>query len=525
MKRFFLFFIVLGILVSAFVTIRNEMIKKEENKIEELSLSGDDYIHELNIPLMEVDSLNPILTTNVQVQNILSLIYEPLVSFGKDDSMISFLATECGERDDLNWIIKLRKGVKWHNGNSFTADDVKFTIMQIKDESLNSPYKENLSNVTAVEKLDEYSVLVTLDHKDSLFMYKLDFPIVPEYYFKNGDISNESKINMPVGTGMYKYVSTNEDVITLKRNASWWSETGIHRLENIYLHKYSSYGEAIKAYKSSEVDLIVTTMADWEKKFGTIGNNIYRYESSVFDTLIPNTKKLALSDSSVRKAILYAINRENIVSKVFNSNASIVEVPIHSTSRFYSADILSEHSLDKAKQILLNAGWKLENGTWGKSISKTNCKLNFTLILNKNNKEHVLAAESIKEYLQDIGIKVTIKSLTWNDYKSALENGNFDLAMASFDIKNETSLIEMLDENSSSNYTGYTSKDMSELITLLRRANNSDDMKKLINLYRSETPYIGLYFRDNTLLTNKSVKGSIEPIWCNPYNGILTWCK
>lgn len=515
----------LGILAGAFITIRNEMIKKEENEVEEFSLSGDDYIHELNIPIAEIDSLNPIITTNVQVQNILRLIYEPLISFDKDDSVVSFLATECAERDDLSWIIKLRRGVKWHNGSPFTADDVKFTIMQIKDETLNSPYKDNLSNVTNVEKLDEYSVLVTLEHKDSLFLYKLNFPIVPEYYFKNGDILNETKSNMPVGTGKYKYVSANDNVIFLERNTSWWSEIGMPRLERINLYKYSSYGEAIKAYKSSEVDLIVTTMIDWEKKFGTIGNNIYRYESSIFDTIIPNTKKLALSDSSVRKAILYAINRENIVSKVFNSNASIVEVPIHSTSRFYSSSILSEHSLDKAKQILLNAGWKLENDVWVKSISKTNCKLSFTLILNKNNKEHSLSAESIKEYLQDIGIKITIKSLGWNEYKSALKKGDFDLAMASFDIKNETSLIDMLDENSNNNYTGYVSKEMTELVNSVKRTNNSDDMKKLIDLYRSETPYIGLYFRNNTLLTNKSVKGSIEPIWCNPYNGIMTWCK
>lgn len=508
-----------------FVAIRNEMVKNEEDVLEWITSSGDNYVHELNLPIMEIDTLNPILTTNVQVQNILKLIYEPLVSFDKSDMLTSCLATEWSERDDLNWIVKLRKGVKWHNGTDFTADDVKFTILQIKDETLNSPYKENLLNVTAVEKLDEYSVLVTLDHKDNLFMYKLNFPIIPEYYFKNGDVVNEAKVNIPVGTGMYKYMSTDENIISLERNKSWWSVSANNRLEKIYLHKYSTYGEAIKAYKSSEVDVIVTTMSDWEKKFGTIGNNVYRYENTVFDTIIPNTKKLALSDSSVRKAILYAINRENIVAKVFNSNASIVEMPIHSISKFYSSDISSEYNLDKAKQILLNAGWKSDNGVWSKSISKTSCNLNFSLIVNKDNKEHLAASEAIKECLQDLGIKINVKSLSWSEYKKALEAGNFDLAMASFDIKNETSLIDMLDESSSNNYTGFSSREMSEVINSLKRTNSDEDMKKLTDIYRAETPYIGLYFRDNTLLTNKSVKGSIEPFWANPYNGITTWCK
>ena len=404
----------------------------------------------------------------------------------------------------------------------------KYRIIDFKRNKLDVP-----GTVSAIEYDPNRTANIALiSYKDGEKRY-----IIAPNTLKVGDVIVSSEnadikvgntlpiMNIPVGTGMYKYMSTDENIISLERNKSWWSVSANNRLEKIYLHKYSTYGEAIKAYKSSEVDVIVTTMSDWEKKFGTIGNNVYRYENTVFDTIIPNTKKLALSDSSVRKAILYAINRENIVAKVFNSNASIVEMPIHSISKFYSSDISSEYNLDKAKQILLNAGWKSDNGVWSKSISKTNCNLNFSLIVNKDNKEHLAASEAIKECLQDLGIKINVKSLSWSEYKKALEAGNFDLAMASFDIKNETSLIDMLDESSSNNYTGFSSREMSEVINSLKRTNSDEDMKKLTDIYRAETPYIGLYFRDNTLLTNKSVKGSIEPFWANPYNGITTWCK
>ena len=333
-------------------------------------------------------------------------------------------------------------------------------------------------------------------------------------------------MNIPVGTGMYKYMSTDENIISLERNKSWWSVSANNRLEKIYLHKYSTYGEAIKAYKSSEVDVIVTTMSDWEKKFGTIGNNVYRYENTVFDTIIPNTKKLALSDSSVRKAILYAINRENIVAKVFNSNASIVEMPIHSISKFYSSDISSEYNLDKAKQILLNAGWKSDNGVWSKSISKTNCNLNFSLIVNKDNKEHLAASEAIKECLQDLGIKINVKSLSWSEYKKALEAGNFDLAMASFDIKNETSLIDMLDESSSNNYTGFSSREMSEVINSLKRTNSDEDMKKLISIvqeiekdFKNKKQLVNFEGKDAEKVDSKTKEASIEE--CKNENVIL----
>ena len=526
MKKIFLFFVSLGIILGLFLGVRSEMLKNNSDVIDEEKDSGDNYIHELKIPIMEIDTLNPILTYNVQVSNLLGLIYEPLVEIGKDDSLEACLATEWAEKDDTNWIIKLRRGVKWHNGNNFTSDDVVFTFGQLVSGDISSPYRDNLKNVISVEAIDDYSVSVTLSQKDEFFVYKLAIPIIPEYYFKNGEILNENKNNIPVGTGPYKYISTNvgKDLLKLEFNNAWWNNGGEIRLNTIYLYKYSTYGEAIKAYKSADVDLIVTTMSDWEKKFGTIGNNVYSYESSVFDTIIPNIEKLALSDASVRKAILFAINRENIVSKVFSSNATVVDLPIHTRSKNFLSSIQSEYDLDKAKQVLINAGWAW-NGSWSKSISGTSCELKFNLLVNKENDEHVAAAEAIKSNLADLGVPITIKEVGWDDYQKAIGKGKFDFAISSFDIKNELTILEILEENGSMNYSKYASEKMNVAIEKVRKWYTAESMQELQNIYKSDTPYIGLYFRNNTLLTNKSVKGSIEPTWFNPYEGVITWCK
>lgn len=527
MKKIFLFFVFCGVALGLFLGVRNEMVKdnNENEYIEEES--GDNYVHELNIPIMEIDSLNPILTYNKQVLDLMKLVYEPLININQDESLEPSLAIEWAQKSDNNWIIKLRKGVKWHNNSNFTSADVIFTLGQILSESVNSPYKDNLKNILTYEALDEYSVSIVLSSEDEFFMQKLTFPIIPEYYFKNGDILNDSKNNIPIGTGAYKYVSSNadENYIKLARNPSWWNTNFSTRLDTIYLYKYSTYGEAIKAYKSAEVDLIVTTMPDWEKKFGTIGNNVYRYESSIFDTIIPNTKKIALSEASVRKAILTAINRDNIVTKIFNANATVVDFPIHTRSKNYLPNNQSEYDLDKAKQILINAGWTFENGVWHKNISGKTVNLKFSLLVNEENNEQVAAAEIIKLGLEDLGISVSIKNVSWSKYKTALNEGNFDLALASFDIKNELSILDILEEESSKNYSKFTSNEMSKLIKDVQNNYNEENMKALQDLYKVETPYIGLYYRNNTILTNKSVRGTIEPTWYNPYENIITWCK
>ena len=72
---------------------------------------------------------------------------------------------------------------------------------------------------------------------------------------------------------------SNKYKIVLTFNEEWWQEKE-SRLKNIHLKKYATYNEAIKAFKSSEIDMILTTMYDWKEKFGFIGVNSYKFESS-----------------------------------------------------------------------------------------------------------------------------------------------------------------------------------------------------------------------------------------------------
>ncbi|MBQ9314185.1 MAG: hypothetical protein IJ220_04175 [Clostridia bacterium] len=523
MKKIFLFFTLIGVTLGLVFGIRSAIKNRKNNEVIVELDSGDNYIHELNIPIMEIDSLNPLLTTNKHVSNILQLIYEPLVLISYDETLTPILGIEWAKKDDLNWIVKLRKGVKWHNGTEFTSKDVIFTVNSLLSENVNSLYKSNLLNVLNVEALDEYSVIFTLQEKDDFFIYKLVFPIVPEYYFKNGDILNENKNNIPVGTGAYKYVTTNdiEDYIQIEKNSNWWNHELETKLNTIYLMRYPTYGEAIKSYKSAKVDMIITSMTDWVKKFGTIGNNVYSFESSTFDTIVPNTKRASLAESSVRKALLFAINRENIVSKVFDGNATVTDMPIHNRSKYYFSGLQSEYDLDKAKQVLINAGWKNDGTSW----QKNGQRLRFTLLVNEENSEQVRSAEIIKENLSEINIDITIKKISFINLQKALNTDDFDLVLASFDIKNELTILELIQSDSVLNYANFTNQKVDEAVQEVHNNYNEATMQALERGYKDEVPYIGLYFRNSTLLTNKSVKGSIEPRWNYPFANMTTWCK
>lgn len=523
MKKIFIFLVLAFSLLGLVLGIRSAIKNNNKNIDEIKEESGDIYVHELNIPIMEIDSLNPLLTRNKQVSNILKVIYEPLVEISQNESLIPILATEWAQKDDLNWIIKLRKDVKWHNDNLFTSNDVVFTINTLLSQEINSIYKANISNIIEVKSLDEYSISITLAEKDDFLMYRLTFPIIPEYYFKNGDILNNDKNNMPIGTGAYKYTATNdtENYIQLDKFYNWWNNEKEAKLNTIYLMKYSTYGEAIKAYKSAKIDIIITSMVNWTKKFGTIGNNVYRFENSVFDVLIPNTKKGLLAENSVRKAILLSINRENIVQKVFDSNATVADMPIHVKSKNYFTNLQSDYDLDKAKQVLNNAGWTNNGRSW----QKNGYKLKVTLLVNEENYEQIKVADVIKENLNENSIEVEIKKVSYGNLKTAIDKDSFDLALTSFDIKNELTILDIISSNNIFNYSNYSNEKVDNIVNEIQLNYNENTMQALERIWKDEVPYIGLYFRNNILLTNKSVKGSIEPTWNNPYFNLVTWCK
>lgn len=525
MKKFLFIIVIIGVCIGIFITIRENALKDEDIIINE-EKEETNYIDEINIPIIEVDTLNPIFTQNKQVSDVLKNIYEPLIDIDLSNKLVPTLATEWNEKDDTNWIIKTRDNVRWHSDKNFSVDDVIFTINTIM-QSEGSKYYLNVKNISQIEKIDSNTISITLHEKDSLFPYMLTFPIIPEYYWKD-DIANDSKAQKPVGTGAYKYVATSNDGVRLhfEYNNEWWKNSK-HKLNNLYVYKYNTYGEAVKAFKSNEIDIISTSMISWEKKFGVIGINSYQYENSEFETLIPNTQNIILADSSVRRALLYAINRENIINSVYDGMANVEDYPIHNYSGVYLADNKVEYNLDKARQLLTNSNWIQKEGTWTKNINGKEYKLKLSIMVNKENEDKLKVAENIKNDLEDFGIEITINKVDWNTYTSNLNNTKFDLALASFETQTDFDIIEMITPNNPNNIAKYSNDNINSILGNFDLSNIylKENFKNLQLKYKEEIPYIGLYYKTNVLLTNKSVKGDIMPTWWNIYNNIWSWCK
>lgn len=521
MKKILIFFIILGIVIGLLSGMDNQTTNIKEvvdNSNYENTVTENS---ELTLAISDIDTLNPLRTKRLHLSNVLKLIYEPLFSYDEQNQVVPILVEQWMKRDELTWIVRLRNDVKWHNGEKFTANDVKYTIDILINDVIDSIYKSNVLNISSVDVMDDKTLAITLKEADPYLLSKLTFPIISKNYFAEEEINNEIKSNILMGTGAYKYISENDYFITLSYNNEWWKKEN-HKLKTINLRKYSSYSEAIKGFKSSEVDMIVTNMYDWKENFGFIGINSYQYENTEYELLIPNTENKIFSDNSVRKALLYGINRANIISMIYDDNAVMADIPIMSNSKYAESSV--EYDPEIAKQILINGGWNQENNTW----KKDNTTLKFTLLVCDEEFEKNAVAEKIKTNLSEIGIQVTIKSLKWDELKKALENNKFELILMSIDIKNEYQIQNMVQIGNEYNYANFINIEMDEIIEELKNSEGEifeEKMDEFKKKYINELPYIGLYFKTDMILTNKSVKGEYKSTVYEPYRNIMNFYK
>ena len=142
-KYVFVIFIILILIIAIYIIRQDEEVKRQE---EEYTASNqDDRVKEIKLGIAELDTINPILSKNKNVQNITKLIYEPLVNLTSDYKAEACLAKEWAKESGNSYLIKLRENVRWSDGQAFTAEDVKFTIDRLKDTD--TIYSANVQNV------------------------------------------------------------------------------------------------------------------------------------------------------------------------------------------------------------------------------------------------------------------------------------------------------------------------------------------------------------------------------------------
>jgi peptide/nickel transport system substrate-binding protein len=303
-------------------------------------------------------SLDPQMQNDAFTTSILSNIFDTLIYRTADVELEPGLATTWENVDDTTWRLELRSGVTFHNGDTFDAEDVKFTLERPLDPDLGSPLASRFAVIDRVEVVDDLTVLVhTVDPYPLLPARLSEWFVVSKEYVEAND--QQTLSSQPVGTGAYEFVEwVKDDHLSLVAYEDHWR--GAPSIANATFRPIPELSTRVAALQSGDVDLIVNVPSFRQVELErTQGLDVRPVPSTYIQYVaLDGTKNPALADVRVRKAIQYATDVEEIVEFLFDGAAARIAVPL-AYGTFGLDETIAPYPYDpeRARELLAEAGY------------------------------------------------------------------------------------------------------------------------------------------------------------------------
>ena len=331
----------------------------------------------------------------------LSLVFSGLTGHDENSNVVPELAKSWQVSDDgLEYVFELRDDAFWHDGVKFSAKDVKFTIEAAQDKKLNAPAISNYEVVKSVEILGDYKVKITLKEPFPPFLDALSFGVLPEHILKGKDIATDKFNDAPIGTGAYKLVKWKKDE-SLEFVANDKFYKGEPKIKRLFLKIVGDENLRLVGLKSGEIDvaLISPTGVNFIKDDKKL--SLLKFKSADYRALMFNFNDPLFQDKNVRIALNYAVNKDEIVKKLFHGYASVANNPIEKS---FANDSEFKFSYDpqKARELLEKSGFKKNKAGF---FEKDGKELGFDIYAFNNDILRVNLAKILSSEFEKFGVR------------------------------------------------------------------------------------------------------------------------
>ena len=405
-------------------------------------------------------TFNPFTSTDATSSSMAEMMYDGLfTSNPMNGDVIPKLAKSVKIKGN-NYIIELRKGLKWSDGKPITADDVMFTWNDIIFAGLgNTSTRDSMiidGELPKLTKLDNYTVMFTVKKQFAPFLRMLSTPIAPKHYFtkdkhwkKNFDrfLSSNTNPSTIVSSGAFRlkeYVPAQRVIFEKNPNYYEINKNGkklpyldkivylivgdlnneILKFEAGELDEISLKGGNVARYKAREnsSDYIIYNLgADTGTMFVTINLNNRSYiEKGVKKYYVNPVKQKWFGDINFRRAVDYAIDRKSMVQNIANGMATPLFTAETQNSVFINKNLKGhDKNLKLAKYYLQRSGFYKRNG---KLYDKTGHLVEFDLYTNAGNTEREALGVMLKQDLAELGMQVNFKPIEFNSLVNKITN-------------------------------------------------------------------------------------------------------
>lgn len=484
----------------------------------------------------EPSILIPMLAGDAASHNVASLVFNGLVKYDKDLSIIGDLAQSWDiSKDGLIITFHLRKGVKWTDGVEFTAEDVMFGYKTIIDEKTPTAYSEDYRQVKKAEALDKYTFRVTYKQPFAPALSSWgNLTILPKHLLEGKDITKSELGRYPIGMGPFKFVKwTPGQEVLLESNPDYFE--GRPYIDKYVYRVIPDPATMFLELKSGGIDWMGLTPIQYTKQTNTpyFEKNFrkYRYPAPVYTYMGFNLclrwdkasarcleKHPWFSDKRVRQAMAYAINKQEIVDGVLFGLGSPATGSYVPNTWAYNQNVKKyEYNPEMAKELLAEAGWR-DTDRDG-ILDKDGRPFEFTILTNQGNTVRINVATIIQWQLRMIGINVKVRTLEWSTFiNEFIDKRRFEAIILGWSLGLDPDQYDIWHSSKMKekefNFVSYNNPEVDELLEKGRRTYNIEERKKayfrIQEILADEVPYIFLYVPDATPIVHARFKG-IEP--------------
>lgn len=484
-------------------------------------------VNKAYLPMSRVKTLNPVISKDKDVYYINKLIYNSLFKLDENLAAQNDLAESYTYNKDKRKItIKIRNGIMWSNGEQLTANDVKFSIDAYKKASYTKIgiYSNQVNNIGSVS-VDGDAVIISYINNNDLSLENLTFPIMPKSEFKN--INEALTVNekyIPVGSGPYSVESYNPySELVLKANEFY---SGV-KPENVLIFKVvPNDGGTIHLIEPNLITIAFSEKSTRDVDFANLDTTIKSYLSNEVDWIGFNMNKPLLANNKIRQAIAKAIDTKSILESAYYGKGVLCD-SIYYPGYLGIKNTGSIVRMDQADSLLLleKAGFADSNNDGILEDQYGNAFI-IDILVNNNNESRVAAADTIKKNLSEIKIQANITAVDFESYNSFILNKKFDIYIGGGKMAENYDLRSLL-KSTMGNPAGYINTTVDQYLDQLKSGITNEEKvviyEKLKAILSEEIPYYPLVYKTYGVITSKSFKGEVRPMFNDIYIGAENW--
>ncbi len=481
MKKLICIFICIMVVFTAFSACgdrnNNDDTTTTDEAISESDITQQPIERKVTLGYYKDKSLNPYKTESPTNKNLLTLVYDSLF-LPTDNYTVEPLIGLSFTNSKKTLTVTLDTEALFCDGTAITPSDIVYSFDLAKESKL---YKGRLSNFSSVAAGID-SVTFSLVTADIYAENCLTFPIV-----KYGTGDND----IPTGSGRYSISKKSGNYyLTANPYSTRQEEMATQRISLVPIT--SDAGE-LYLLQTGDLTYFFDDLSDGE--YTKIRANTARVAMNNLVYLGINSSSKYLASQKVREAICYAINKTSLADSAYSGIATACDIPFNPNWEISQKvnTTLYEQNTVKVGELLDEAGYVYAYAN-NQYRSKNFEYIELTMLVNNESQPKKKIAEMTAKWLRDMGIKVTVNSLEYGEYVSALSRGDYDLYIGEVKLSPNMSLKPFFSEKGSASYG--INKDSAIAKAYKDFRSGKVDISTFIQVFSLEKPFIPLLFRE-----------------------------